>query len=118
MQFLPDAADLLAAIGKLLDEKVLHAVPPEVQHEVRVAANLTSLVEREIRLGTASTAREKRLLADVLGEHEDDPHAVLADRIRNRDDEGFEERVWPVLVEITRGDLDVAKPGHEHWQGV
>ena len=35
MQFVPEAADLLAAIGKLLDEKVLDVVPPDLQHQVR-----------------------------------------------------------------------------------
>ena len=49
-QFVPDAADLLAAIAKVLDD-VLPNVPAHQQHEVRVAANLARLVEREVRQG-------------------------------------------------------------------
>ena len=116
MQFVPEAADLLAAIGKLLDEKVLNAVPPDLQHQVRVAAHLSTLVERELRLGPANTAREDELLAELLGESAD-PQAALAERIRNGDDEAFEARAWPAIVEITRNDLQVAKPGHDVWEG-
>ena len=47
MQFLPDAPELLAAIATLLDEKVLAAVPADLQHQVRVAGHLAALVERE-----------------------------------------------------------------------
>jgi hypothetical protein len=117
VQFVPEAADLLAAIGKLLDEKVLGAVPPDLQHQVRVAAHLSTLVERELRLGPANTAREDELLVELLGGTVADPQAALADKIRNGDDEAFEARAWPAIVEITRNDLAVAKPGHDRWEG-
>ena len=117
MQFVPEAADLLAAIGKLLDEKVLNAVPADLQHQVRVAAHLSTLVERELRLGPANTAREDELLAELLGETVADPQTVLAERIRHGDDESCEARAWPAIVEITRNDLKVAKPGHDVWEG-
>lgn len=117
MQFVPEAADLLAAIGKLLDDKVLPVVPPDVQHQVRVAAHLSTLVERELRLGPANDARERELLDELLGGASDDPQLALAERIRHGDDEAFEARAWPVIVEITRNDLRVAKPGHDRWEG-
>ena len=117
MQFVPEAADLLAAIGKLLDTKVLDAVPPDLQHQVRVAAHLSTLVERELRLGPANTAREDELLTTLLGTVADDPQAALAERIRSGDDEAFEARAWEAVVEITRHDLAVAKPGHDRWEG-
>lgn len=117
MQFVPEAADLLAAIGNLLDTKVLSAVPADLQHQVRVAAHLSTLVERELRFGPANTAREEELLAELLGGPVPDPQAALAERIRNGDDEGFEARAWPAIVEITRNDLKVAKPGHDVWEG-
>ena len=116
MQFVPQAADLLAAIGKLLDEKVLPVVPPDLQHQVRVAAHLSTLLEREARLGPASDARERELLSVLLGESVADPNAALAERIRTGDDEAFEIAAWPVVVEITRNDLAVAKPGHDRWE--
>ena len=117
MQFVPEAADLLAAIGKLLDEKVLNVVPPDLQHQVRVAAHLSTLLEREARLGPAGAAKERELLTALLGEEVDDPTDVLTARIREGDDEAFEAMAWPVIVEITKMDLAVAKPGHDRYVG-
>ncbi len=120
MQFPPAAPDLLAAIARLLDEQVLAAVPPHLQHQVRVAANLAGIVERELRLGPANAARERELIQELLGSDVDvvdDPAAALADRLRHGDDAEFEARAWTALVEITRADLAVAKPGHDAWQG-
>jgi hypothetical protein len=117
VQFVPEAPDLLAAIGKLLDEKVLAAVPADLQHQVRVAAHLSTLIERELRLGPGNDTREDELLADLLGGSVADPQTALSDRIRFGDDEAFEAAAWVSVVEITRHDLAVAKPGHDHWEG-
>ena len=117
MQFPPDSADLLAAIARLLDEHVLAAVPPQLQHQVRVAAHLSHLVERELRLAPQQAARERALLTQLLGDEVDDPAATLTARLRAGDDPDLEERAWPVLVEIARQDVAVAKPGHDSWEG-
>lgn len=118
MQFVPDAADLASAVAKLLEEQVGDAVPPHLQHPVRVAAHLARLLEREARLGAAAAAREQELLVSLLGaDVGDDPSAVLAERIRTDDDEDFARAAWETLVEITRQDLTIAKPGHDSWEG-
>ena len=117
MQFVPDAADLLAAIGRLLDDQVLDAVPPHLQHQVRVAGHLAHLVEREVRLGPGNTAREHELLTGLLGADGDQLQAALAERIRSGDDVAVEARAWAAVVEITRQDLAVSKPGHDGWEG-
>jgi Domain of unknown function (DUF6285) len=117
VQFPPAAPELLAAIGRLLDEHVVAAVPAHLQHQVRVAANLSGIVERELRLGPGNDARERELIVGLLGEEVDDPPAALADRLRDVGDPDFESRAWAVLVEIARGDLAVAKPGHDSWDG-
>ena len=117
MQFQPAAPELLAAIRRLLDEHVLAAVPAHLQHQVRVAANLTGIVERELRLAPVNDARERELITELLGEHVDDPAAALAARLRGSDDPEFEAGAWTALVEIARGDLAVAKPGHDSWEG-
>jgi Domain of unknown function (DUF6285) len=117
VQFPPGAADLVAAIGRLLDEQVIESVPPHLQHPVRVAGHLAHLVERELRLGPVNDARERELLADLLGEEVDDPAAALAQRIRAGVGDDFEARAWAALVEITRQDLAVVKPGHDSWEG-
>jgi hypothetical protein len=44
MQFAPSAAELAAAIARLLDEQVVGAVPAHLQHAVRVAGHLASLL--------------------------------------------------------------------------
>lgn len=117
MQFEPDAPTLLAAVARLLDEQVLAAVPAELQHPVRVAAHLAKLVERELALGPEADRRERELLTALIGGEVDDPSSALAERLRRHDDEEFERATWPVLVEIARLDLAVAKPGHDRWEG-
>lgn len=120
-QFLPESADLLAAIARLLDDQVLAAVPPDLQHKVRVAGNLAKILEREARLGPAAADRERVLVADVLGEPLDpldDPAAVLDARLRAGVDDELADRAWVALVEIARGDLAIAKPGHDGYEGV
>jgi hypothetical protein len=118
VQFVPTAAELAAAIARLLDEQVMGGVPAHLQHSVRVAGHLASLLEREARLGPATTARERELLGGLLGADDDvdDLTAELADRIRTGDDD-FARDAWGALVEITRGDLAIAKPGHDSWEG-
>jgi hypothetical protein len=120
VQFAPDAPTLLAAIGALLDEQVLRAVPADLQHQVRVAGHLARLVERELRLGPAADDRERELLGGLLDDEAgdgDDLVGAVATRLRERDDPAFERAAWPVLVEIARLDLAVAKPGHDAWEG-
>ena len=119
MQFVPTAAELAAAVAELLDQQVLGAVPAHLQHPVRVAAHLARLLEREARLGPDTASRERRLLGELLGA--DDGyvvalHAGRAEGIRTSDDD-FAAAAWGALVEITRGDLAIAKPGHDGWEG-
>jgi hypothetical protein len=117
VQFPPDSADLLAAIARLLDDQVLAAVPAHLRHPVRVAAHLSHLVERELRLVPQQAARERALLTGLLAAEVDDPAATLAERLRTGEDPDLEARAWPVLVEIARQDVAVAKPGHDSWEG-
>lgn len=117
MQFLPAAPELLGAIAALLDDKVLAAVPADLQHQVRVAAHLSRLLEREARMGHQAGQRERELIGALVGEA-DDPAAALDERLRGGDvDRGFERRTWEALVETTRADLAICKPGHDSWEG-
>jgi hypothetical protein len=124
MQFLPEAPELLGAIASLLDDKVLGVVPGELQHQVRVAGHLARLLEREARLGPEARRRERELVAVLLGTSADDPGAddpaaALDARLRGDDvDARFEARAWEMLVEVTRADLAICKPGHDSWEGV
>src|SRR4051794_11253931 len=98
MQFVPDAADLAAAIARLLEEQVGGELPAHLQHPVRVAGHLARLLEREARLGAANAARERALLEGLMGAGAHDLQAALATRIRDVDDPEFERRAWVALV--------------------
>ena len=111
-QFPPDAGALLDAVAGVLDE-VLPEVPGDVQHRVRVAAHLTRLVAREVRHGAEAAAVERAALTDLLGADAD--MATLVDRLLAGGDPEFAERAWAALVDITRADLAIAKPGHTDW---
>ena len=124
MQYRPTAAELLASIAELLDDEVIDAVSGPVQHKVRVAANLARILEREAELGPATIERERAVVGSLLQLDATDSRsladlrAVLADRLRRGDLGGHDEQtVWDGLVAITRGDLAIAKPGHDRWTG-
>lgn len=120
-QFLPDAPELLAAIRTLLHDHVLPAVPADLQHRVRVAANLAGILEREARSGRGLEARERDLIGDVVGRDlalDDDAPAQLDEHLRGGVDDAEADRIWQVLVAICRDDLAVCKPGHDAYEGV
>ena len=115
-QYRPDAATLLAAVADVLDD-VLPDVSGAKQHQVRVAANLARLVAREAELGPGAAADELAGLVALVGPADSVAEAEerLAERIRAGVDVEFADAAWSTLVEITRRDLDIAKPGHTDW---
>lgn len=126
MQYEPSPEELLAAIAELLDDQLLPALPDDLKHRCRVAANLARILEREQRLGPGAAARERERLAVLLdvsaADHADDGDPVdlsrrLAERVRVDDDPAFQRRAWEALVAIARDDLAIAKPGHSGWEG-
>lgn len=123
MKYRPDDAELLDAIAALLEDEVLAAVGPALQHQVRVAANLARILQRQQALEPAAAERECRLLAAVLGRDGRDEAAVpelraeLDRRIREDDPSLDETTVWEALVAISRDDLAASKPGYDSWEG-
>jgi hypothetical protein len=120
MQDRPTASELLLAIAELLEKELLPATEGGLQHQVRVAGNLCRILEREARLGATADAREVELLANALGEAAGgrDPLALsraLVARLDAGHDPVLEGRAFRALVEIVRGKLAVAKPGHDAW---
>jgi len=120
MQDRPTASELLEAIADLLEQDVLPATQGGLQHQVRVAGNLCRILEREARLGAVQDAREVERLADALGEAPGGRDALalsraLVARLDAGHDPALEERAFRALVEIVRGKLAVAKPGHDAW---
>jgi hypothetical protein len=120
MQDRPSASELLATIADLLEGDVLAATKGGLQHNVRVAGNLCRILEREARLGTAHEAREVELLEGVLGEaargrSAQQLSAALVARLEAGQDAALERRAFPAVLEIVRGKLAIAKPGHDDY---
>ena len=120
MQDRPTAAELLGAIAELLEGALIGAVQGPLQHQVRVAGNLCRILEREAELGGAQDAREVELLARVLGVESAGRDArALSEALVLRLDAGhdaeLERAALPALLEIVRGKLAIAKPGHDAY---
>lgn len=128
MQYRPDATELLNDVAALLEDRVLAAVSGPLQHQVRVAANLVRIVEREVRLAQAATAAERdRLspfvvtsgaLADTSGALAD-ARAQLADRLLGAGPIEPDELagIHAAIVATLREDLAISKPGYDDWTG-
>ncbi len=120
MQDRPRAAELVAAVARLLENDVLAATDAPLRHLVRVAAHLCRVVERELALGAELELGAAQRLREVLRVAPDGRDAAalaheLADRLQADADPELERRAWPALVEIARGKLAVAKPGYDAW---
>jgi hypothetical protein len=132
MQHPPTASQLLAAVAEVLSDEIVPALSGPVQHKARVAANLVSIIEREIRLGPDAQVTEHRLLGEILdltsqghgpGSETEDPdtrRSLVAQSLREGSASSPEvhAEVWPRLLQIVRSDLAIAKPGYDSWDGV
>lgn len=120
MQDRPTAAELLRDLAATLDELILPLLSGNEQHQVRVAANLCRILEREARLGPALAAEERALLAELLPDQPADAslaelQAELAKRVATVDDREFLGRAHGALLTMTRGKLAVNKPGYDRY---
>jgi len=118
----PSAADLLRTVAETLSDDVVPATTGPAQHQARVAANIASIVARELELGPDVRAREDQLLREIGGaavNNADELSAAVAELLRSgaADTESEHDRVRALLTEIVRGDLSIAKPGYDDWDG-
>jgi len=118
----PSAADLLRTVAQTLSDDVVPATTGPAQHQARVAANIASIVARELELGPDVRAREDQLLREIGGaavNNADELSAAVAELLRSgaADTESEHDRVRALLTEIVRGDLSIAKPGYDDWDG-
>ena len=120
MQQRPTAAELLADISALLTQ-VIDVVPDPQKHQVRVAANLAGIVEREVTLGPGNDDNERHRLAALLDEGSDTDLSTLRAQLLARladpspldPDESL--AIYDVLLETVRADLAISKPGYADW---
>lgn len=118
MKYRPADAELLDAIATLLEDEVMPAVGPELQHKVRVAANLARILERQQAIEPAALERERQSLSALLGRDGDvrELRAELDRRLRTGE-EMDDVAVWDILTATARDDLAAAKPGYDSWEG-
>jgi hypothetical protein len=117
MQDRPTASELLHDMADLLEGEVVPALSGPLQHQVRVAGNLCRILERELTLGPAAEDRELELLRGLLGRTDGSAlelTSALVAKLRDGDP-GFEREAYGPVVEIVRGKLAVAKPGHDDY---
>jgi Domain of unknown function (DUF6285) len=120
MQQRPTAAELLADISALLTQ-VIDVVPDPQKHQVRVAANLAGIVEREVTLGPSNDDNERTRLAALLDEGSDTDLSTLRAQLLARladpspIDPDASLAIYDVLLETVRADLAISKPGYADW---
>ena len=120
MQQRPTAAELLADISSLLTQ-VIDVVPDPQKHQVRVAANLASIVEREVTLGPANDEAERTRLAILLDRPADTDVRTLRAQLLARLadpaplDSDETAAIYDALLETVRSDLAISKPGYADW---
>ena len=101
MQDRPDAQELLAAVRAFLEEQVVPALEGTRQFHARVAANVLTIVGRELAEGDESDRREWRALGALLAKPAGAPpetRAALAEEVHRRNDE--------LAARIRAGDAD------------
>jgi hypothetical protein len=106
----PTAVELLEATREFVTDEVMPATRDSVavQFHSRVAANVLSIVERQLRLGPAQSARHRTAL-DALGVGD---VTELAEAVRTGawDDRG--QRLRSMLAALARDKLAIVEPRH------
>lgn len=104
----PDARTLLGAVEDLLRAEVLPAAEGRVAFDLRVAANVLSMVQRQLALGPAQAERHRRRLAE-LGVDDD---ATLAGAVRRGAFDDRRHELLSALALVVADKLAVANPAY------
>ena len=102
----PSSAELLVAVGEFLEGEVLDATEGRTRFLVRVAANVVSMVGRELALGPAQREEHRRRLA-ALGVADE---RALAAAIRSGALDDRAEEVRAAVRATVADKLRVANP--------
>jgi hypothetical protein len=120
MQDRPTAPELLDSLAEYLFGELRPEVPREQRFKVLVAANLCTVVAREIRAGDEPDAQDLELFSELLGEEAGDVHsaaAELARRLRSGELDARLDELAPRLEEHVRRKLEIARPGYDSRAG-
>jgi uncharacterized protein DUF6285 len=116
MQDRPTADELLDAVAEYLFAELRPEVPREQRFKVLVAANICTVVAREIRAGERPDREDLELFGELLGEPVDDARAAaseLSARLRSGELDDRIDELTPRLAEHVRRKLEIARPGYD-----
>jgi hypothetical protein len=121
----PDAPELLDALAEFLFADVREWAPPEKRFQVLVAANLCTILARELRAGDEPLREDLALLRKVLGQEAAEipegeelraavraAQAELARRVRTGELDDRLDDLTEALREHVRRKVDLARPGY------
>jgi hypothetical protein len=124
----PTATEILATLGEFLDQDVLPAATGGLRYRALVAANLVSLLQRELDAGAGPARREHEALAALLDRSTAGPGgagpsdlAALNAELQRRllqdrpVDRAFLVATRDVLEAAVRDKLAVNKPGYDRY---
>ena len=125
MQPRPTAEEILRDVAVLLGDVLVPALSGPEQHQARVASSLIGIVHREVQLASGNDAAEREAWIGLLGDAAPADadlvtlrrEAANALRRGRADSPEADAAVWPVLLQATRADLAIVKPGHDSWDG-
>ncbi|HET9207353.1 MAG TPA: DUF6285 domain-containing protein [Burkholderiaceae bacterium] len=120
MQDRPTAEQLLEAVAAFLREQVVPSTRGPLAFHARVAANALDIARREGALAPAADARERGLLAALLGADASHDAARLNRLLCERIDADAMDLQTPGLADalwqITLDKLAVDQPGYDTYQ--
>ncbi len=112
----PTAPELLESVAEYLFGELRPEVPRDQRFKVLVAANVCTVVARELRAGDAPEREDLALFSELLGEDVDDVRAAAAEfsrRIRSGELDDRIDALTPRLAEHVERKLRIARPGYE-----
>ncbi|KAA1172344.1 hypothetical protein FWJ25_14220 [Marinobacter salinexigens] len=119
MQSSPEADELLQSVSFFLRNKILPKLSGRDAYDIRVAANVLNIVERELRLRQRAETEEALRLATLPGIRQDALHAMnlqLCEGIACGDfgphTPGLTEHLWAT----TLSTLAVDQPEYSSYQ--
>jgi hypothetical protein len=121
----PTSGEVLATVAAYLEDELMPSLDGPLAYRTRVAANLLRILEREAAQGDVALARERELIASLLGADAHEAGAgALAEQVLDLNrrlaaaiDAGRIDhaRAWLALMEIARAKLAIIRPGYDAW---
>lgn len=114
MQDRPTASELLDAVAGFVEHDAAPLLDARLRFHARVAVNVLRTLQRELALAPSQLARQRELLAGLLGSDAEvaELWVELANAIRQGDFDDRQDELITVLREVTAQKLAIANPGY------